>query len=78
MVYTLRFFLNAVFFHNSNLFGSCVIHVLYTGCAKIGKKKKFRRQKITTLKTLRYVSVLRPSSGSYIFLARVTLEIITY
>jgi len=22
-------------FHNSNLFGSCIIHILYTGCAKI-------------------------------------------
>ena len=30
-------------FHKSNLFGSCFIHILYTGCAKI--KKKFRRQK---------------------------------
>jgi len=25
-------------FHNSNIFGSCFIHVLYTGCAKIKKK----------------------------------------
>jgi len=31
-------------FHNSNVFGSCTIHVLYTVCAKI--KKKFRRQKV--------------------------------
>jgi len=29
------------------------------------------------IKTLRHVSVLRPSSGSYIFLAKVTLEIVT-
>jgi len=37
MVYTLRFFSlqNAVLFHNSNVFGSCIIHILYTGCAKI-------------------------------------------
>jgi len=33
---------------------------------------------IKTLKTLLHVSVLRPSSGSYIFLAKVTLEIVTY
>ena len=33
---------------------------------------------IKTLKTLRHVSVLRPSSGRYIFLAKVTLEIVTY
>jgi hypothetical protein len=32
-------------FHNATLFGSCIIHVLRTGCAKI-KKKKFRRQKV--------------------------------
>ena len=24
-------------FHNSNEFGSCIIHILYTGCAKIEK-----------------------------------------
>jgi len=24
-------------FHNSNVFGSCIIHNLYTGCAKIKK-----------------------------------------
>jgi len=24
-------------FHNSNVFGSCFIHILYTGCAKIKK-----------------------------------------
>jgi hypothetical protein len=25
------------FFHNSNVFGSCIIHILYTGRAKIKK-----------------------------------------
>jgi len=24
-------------FHNSNIFGSCIIQILYTGCAKIKK-----------------------------------------
>ena len=24
-------------FHNADLFGSCIIHILYTGCAKIKK-----------------------------------------
>ena len=33
---------------------------------------------IKTLKTLGHVSVLRPSSGSYNFLANVTLETVTY
>ena len=28
---------NAVCFHNANLFGSCIIHILFTGCAKIKK-----------------------------------------
>jgi len=38
MVYTLRFFLFKIqFFHNSNLFRSCIIHILYTECAKIKK-----------------------------------------
>jgi hypothetical protein len=38
MVYTLRFFLfKCSLFHNSNLFGSCIIHNLYTECAKIKK-----------------------------------------
>ena len=36
------------FFYNANLFGSCIIHILYTGCAKI-KKKKFRRQRVNSI-----------------------------
>jgi len=37
MVYTLSFFLfsKSRLFHNSNVFGSCIIHILYTGCAEI-------------------------------------------
>ena len=39
MLYTLRFFSSKCsLFHNANLFGSCVIHILYTECAKIKKK----------------------------------------
>jgi len=39
MVYNLRFFSSKCsLFHNSNVFGSCIIHILYTGCAKIKKK----------------------------------------
>ena len=39
MVYTLRFFSSKCsLFHNSNVFGSCIIHILHTGCAKITKK----------------------------------------
>ena len=39
MVCTLRFFSSKYsLFHNYNLFGSCIIHILYTGRAKIKKK----------------------------------------
>ena len=41
MEYTLGFFSlssKCSLFHNSNVFGSCFIHILYTGCAKIKKK----------------------------------------
>jgi len=35
-VYTLRYSSSKCrLFHNSNVFGSCIIHVLYTECAKI-------------------------------------------
>ena len=38
MLYTLRFFSSKCsLFHNAKLFGSCIIHILYTGCAKIKK-----------------------------------------
>ena len=39
MVYILRFFPSSKcsLFHNSNVFGSCFIQILYTGCAKIKK-----------------------------------------
>ena len=39
MLHTLRFFSSKCrLFHNANFFGSCVIHILYTVCAKIKKK----------------------------------------
>ena len=28
-------------FHNCNVFGSCIMHILYTGCAKKFKKNNF-------------------------------------
>ena len=38
MVYTLLFFSSKCsLFHNSNVFGSRIIHILYTECAKILK-----------------------------------------
>ena len=38
MLYTVRFFLFKMhLYHNANLFVSCIIHILYTRCAKIKK-----------------------------------------
>ena len=38
-IYSPFFFssLKCSLFHKSNIFGSCIIHILYTGCAKIKK-----------------------------------------
>jgi len=36
-MYSLFFSSKCSLFHNSNIFGSCIIHILYTGCAKIKK-----------------------------------------
>ena len=39
MLHTLRIFSSkCCLFHNATFFGSCVIHILYTECAKIKKK----------------------------------------
>ena len=39
MVYTLRFFLlQCSLFHNSNVFGFCIIHILYIYSTNIGTK----------------------------------------
>ena len=35
-------------FHNSNLFGSCIIHILYTECAKIKKYNSGAKRLILT------------------------------
>jgi len=46
MVYTLLFSSSKCsLFHNSNVFGSYIIHILYTRCVKI-KKKIIRRQNV--------------------------------
>jgi len=52
MVHTLRFFLFKMqFFHNSIAFGSCIIHILYTGCAKIKKNNSGTRKLKTSIGT---------------------------
>jgi len=53
LVYTLRFFSSKCSsFHNSNVFGSCVIHILYTGCAKILKNDSGAERLITPWSTV--------------------------
>ena len=39
VLYSPFFPLKMQFFHNANLFGSRIIHILYTGCATIKKRK---------------------------------------
>ena len=52
MVYTLRFFSSKCnLFHNSSVFGSCIIHILYTGCAKI-KKNNSGAKRLSKLKMI--------------------------
>ena len=54
MLYTLRFFFSKCsLFHNANLFGSCIIHILYTECAEI-KKRINSDTKVLMLKFLFY------------------------
>ena len=36
-IYSPFFYSKCSLFHNSNVFGSCIIYILYTGCAKIKK-----------------------------------------
>ena len=45
MLYNLHFFSSKCrLFHNSILFGFCIIHILNTGCAKIWKKKSVAKR----------------------------------
>ena len=44
-------------------FGSCVIHILYTGCAKI-KKKKIRRQRVNRHFDLRSTRTVPTEHGN--------------
>jgi len=42
-------------FHNANLFGSCIIHILYTGCAKIKKNNSGAKRLIITDRICHFV-----------------------
>ena len=63
MIYTLRFFFSSKcsLFHNSKIFGSCIIHILYTGVLKLKKiileevtekRGRTRKQLLEDLNTL--------------------------
>jgi hypothetical protein len=43
-------------FHNANLFGSCIIHILDTGCAKIKKNNSGPKGLMGSNLTMRSVS----------------------
>ena len=45
------FSLKCSLFHNSNSFGSCIIHILYTECAKI-KKNNSGAKRLNPLRTM--------------------------
>ena len=65
MLYNLRLFLFKMqLFYNSNVFGSCNIHILYTGCSKIKKiipAPKGMQRNLTHV--LEEVSILTSTSG---------------
>jgi hypothetical protein len=48
-------------FHNSNVFGSCNIHILYTECAKIKKKNN------SGAKRLKVFSAIKAHFGEHYF-----------
>ena len=58
-------------FHNANLFGSCIIHILYTECAKI-KKKKFGAKRLISFIPLN--PIFLKLSGPWLGLAKVFLK----
>jgi hypothetical protein len=51
-------------FHNSNVFGSCFIHILYTGCAKI-KKNNSGAKRLKTLSCLQNSGVSQGIFGGF-------------
>ena len=42
-------------FHNSNVFGSRIIHILYTGCAKIKKNNNSGVEGLNSIMNPRYI-----------------------
>ena len=46
-------------FHNAKLFDSCIIHILYTGCAKIKKKNSGAKGLIEGADIVRFIKAQR-------------------
>ena len=65
MLYTLRFFSSKCsLFHNANLFGSYIIHILYTGVLKL-KKNDSGAKGIKRVKTY-LILECRVSVGTFV------------
>ena len=73
IVYTLPFFSSKCsLFHNFNVFGSCIIHILYTGCAKI-KKNNSGAKRLTLQLRMVLGSVVRRIVWMWRYLPRILL-----
>jgi len=62
-VVSVFFFSKCSFFYNSNLFGSCFIHISYTECAKIKKNNNSGAKRLID-------TVLRSSAAKILFTSR--------
>jgi hypothetical protein len=52
-------------FHNATFFGSCIIHILHTGCANIKKKSGGKGLRVTSSDvTCRWVCSSRRFEGT--------------
>ena len=64
MVYTLRFFSSKCsLFHNSNIFGSCIIHISYTGVLKLKKLIRAPKGSLVMLRNDGFVKDVPPKPG---------------
>ena len=58
------FFSKCSWFQNSNVFGSCIIHILYTGCAKFRKNNSGAKRYNLILVVPRFRRILVGSLGA--------------
>ena len=55
-IYSPFFFSKCSLFHDSNVFGSCIIHILYTGCAEIKKNNYSAKRLNSKKKVVNFIS----------------------